>query len=214
MRSATTILLLATLMACSNKDSTTESKTHTSPLENPAKFVELKEDPYVLDIRYATMNNFADTIMYPCPKCFLRPEVAIRLDSARKVFEEKGYRIKLYDCYRPLDVQWAFWKKVPDERYVAHPLKGSMHNRGLAVDLTLVDKDGNELDMGTDYDYFGEEAYHHYTNHSDTVLANRKLLLETLTSLGFEPYPTEWWHYSYIEEGKTWKVHDQLWSCN
>ncbi|HFA50985.1 MAG TPA: hypothetical protein ENJ95_18395 [Bacteroidetes bacterium] len=164
-----------------------------------------------LDLRYATDNNFVKTKMYDCPRCFLRPDVARAVIAAHKILQKKGLGLKMYDCYRPRPIQWKLWKKVPDPRYVADPRKGSMHNRGMAVDLTIVDSLGKELDMGTDFDFFGREAYHSYAGHSDEVTDNRVLLLETMEEQGFRPTSTEWWHYSY--KPKKYELADWLWPC-
>lgn len=165
----------------------------------------------LLDLRYATENNFVEEKMYECGRCFLRPDVATEVAKIHRELQAKGYGLKMFDCYRPRPIQWKLWKKVPDPRYVADPRKGSMHNRGMAVDLTIVDSLGNELDMGTDFDFFGKEAYHAYTDHSDEVATNRKLLLSTMKAHHFRPTTTEWWHYSW--KPKTWKIDDWLWGC-
>ena len=165
----------------------------------------------LLDLRYATDNNFVQEKMYDCPRCFLRPEVAKAVAAAHHALQKKGFGLKMYDCYRPRPVQWKLWKKVPDPKYVADPRKGSMHNRGMAVDLTIVDGEGNELDMGTGYDYFGEEAYHDYYDHPSSVLENRKMLLETMKSHGLFHTRTEWWHYSY--RARNFPLDDWLWPC-
>ncbi|MEO1257473.1 MAG: M15 family metallopeptidase [Bacteroidota bacterium] len=169
-------------------------------------------DPSILlDLRYATENNFVDEKMYDCGRCFLRPDVARAVVEAHRFLQTKGYGFKMYDCYRPRPIQWKLWNKVPDPRYVADPRKGSMHNRGAAVDLTIVDSLGNELDMGTDFDYFGEEAYHSYNDHSDEIANNRALLLETMKKYNFRSTRTEWWHYSY--KPKKYGLADWLWAC-
>src|SRR5262245_38439969 len=93
----------------------------------------------ILDIRYATTNNFTHTKVYPSAQCYLQREVAVALDAVQKELESKGFGLKIFDGYRPLSVQKIFWQLVPDERYVGNPAKGSKHNRGCAVDLTLVD---------------------------------------------------------------------------
>jgi D-alanyl-D-alanine dipeptidase len=108
-------------------------------------------------------------------------------------------------------VQWELWRKVPNPNYVADPRKGSMHNRGSAVDLTIVDAEGNELDMGTDFDYFGKEGHHDYTGLPKEVLENRKLLKEIMGKYGFRWIRTEWWHYSY--KPKSYALSDVLWHC-
>jgi D-alanyl-D-alanine dipeptidase len=138
--------------------------------------------------------------------------VARAIVKAHKALQKKGYGLKMYDCYRPRPIQWKLWNKVPDTRYVADPRKGSMHNRGMAVDLTIVDKNGQELDMGTDFDYFGKEAYHSYAGHSDEVQENRQLLVETMEDHNFRSTSTEWWHYSYIP--KSFPLDDWLWKCD
>lgn len=179
-------------------------------------WVELKEENgYVLDLRYATDQNFVNHIIYDCGRCFLRKNVAKQLDSARVDFAERGVKIKLFDCYRPLDVQWELWEEVPDARYVADPRKGSMHNRGMAVDLTLMDaRTGEELDMGTGFDFFGTRAYHSTTPElNQTIQDNRELLKSTLEKWGFQSIRTEWWHYSYTGPEGTWPIHEEKWEC-
>ena len=169
-------------------------------------------DPTILlDLRYATTNNFVSEKMYDCPRCFLRPEVAKAVLAAHKSLKKKGFGLKMYDCYRPRPIQWKLWNKVHDPDYVADPRQGSMHNRGMAVDLTIVDANGKELDMGTDFDFFGERAYHDFTDLPEVVLKNRELLLETMVANGFRHTRTEWWHYSYVP--KTFPLSDWLWDC-
>jgi D-alanyl-D-alanine dipeptidase len=149
-----------------------------------------------LDIRYATRNNFTKQKIYDCPRCFLKKESAKVLYQIVNQLSKSGYGIKLFDCYRPHPAQQKLWNIVPNPMYVADPAKGSMHNRGLAVDLTLIDENGQELDMGTSYDHFGKEAYHDYYNHDGEILKRRNLLKETMARYGFVHTRTEWWHYS------------------
>ncbi len=165
----------------------------------------------LLDLRYATVHNFVKTPLYPCPRAFLRFEVATALHQAQASLQKKGFGLKIFDAYRPASIQKRLWKIKPDERYVANPAKGSMHNRGMALDLTIVDKNGRELDMGTPYDYFGVEAYHDHPHPNPVVRANRKLLLETMEAHGFRHTRTEWWHYSL--KGQKWGISDWAWSC-
>ncbi|NND62433.1 MAG: M15 family metallopeptidase [Flavobacteriaceae bacterium] len=154
--------------------------------------------PFDYEIRYATSNNFIGEVLYDCSVCLLQPEVAEALQQANQYFCEKGYRIKLYDCYRPLDVQKKMWAKVPRPTYVANPYgKGSIHNRGAAVDITLVTIDGCYVDMGTDYDFFGREAHIDNYNFPKEILANRDLLIQGMRKHGFQTVRTEWWHYSF-----------------
>jgi zinc D-Ala-D-Ala dipeptidase len=165
-----------------------------------------------LDIRYATTNNFMKQQVYDCGRCFLRDEAAAAIVKANKILQKKGYGgLKMYDCYRPRPVQYKLWKIVPDARYVADPKKGSMHNRGFAVDLTIVDKDGKELDFGTGYDDFTEKAHGNYTKFSKQILENRKLLNETMEAVGLEGTSTEWWHFSL--RGKKADLAEWVWKC-
>ncbi|MFY0601734.1 MAG: M15 family metallopeptidase [Cyclobacteriaceae bacterium] len=158
-------------------------------------------DLFVYDMKYATADNFLKEKVYECDNCLLRFKVAEALIIAAKKFSESGMKIKFFDCTRPVTVQKKMWEIMPDGRYVANPYKsGSIHNRGAAVDITLVDNQGNELDMGTGFDHFGEEAHHAYSNLSDTVKANRTFLKEIMKSAGFNPIRTEWWHYNYGAE--------------
>lgn len=166
----------------------------------------------VEDMRYATADNFVKEIMYDCGACYLRPEVAVAVGQAHQMLKEQGYGgLKMFDCYRPRPIQQKLWDKVPDARYVTPPWKGSMHNRGLAVDLTIIDSLGHQLDMGTRFDYFGVEGYHTYLGHSDEIQANRTLLKETLSKVGFRHIRTEWWHYSYRKV--TYPISDWVWGC-
>ena len=153
---------------------------------------------FAYDLKYATADNFLEKKVYECEQCLLRKEVADALREANAYLESRGLRIKFYDCYRPLDVQKQMWALYPKPGYVANPYKGgSIHNRGGAVDITLEDKEGRELEMGTAFDHFGKEAHHTYSMLPDTVLANRRLLKETLEAHGFSAIRTEWWHYNF-----------------
>lgn len=169
------------------------------------------DETILIDIRYATDNNFMKEKVYDCGRCFLRADVAKAVVKAHKALQKQGLGLKMFDCYRPRPVQWELWRKVPNPNYVADPRKGSMHNRGSAVDLTIVDADGNELDMGTDYDYFGKEGHHDYTDLPKEVLANRTLLKKVMDAQGFRWIRTEWWHYSY--QPKSYELSDVLWKC-
>ena len=165
-------------------------------------FVRLKDlsSDFVYELKYATPDNFLKQAVYDCGECYLRKSTAEALVKANEAFKQLGYRIKLFDCYRPLSVQKKMWNILPGTHYVANPAKGSKHNRGAAVDLTLVDAQGKELNMGTPFDFFGKEAHHTYTQHSKEVLENRKLLKETLNKYNFKSIYSEWWHYEYRPE--------------
>lgn len=166
----------------------------------------------ILDIRYATTNNFVEEKMYDCGKCYLRKDVAAAALKIHNQLKKEGLGLKMFDCYRPRPVQWKMWKKVPNPSYVADPRKGSMHNRGSAIDLTIVDSNGKELDMGTDFDFFGQKAYHTYTKHSKEIMANRTKLKSIMEANGFRSIRTEWWHYSY--KLKSYPISDWVWNCD
>ncbi|MCS7018477.1 MAG: M15 family metallopeptidase [Cytophagales bacterium] len=154
------------------------------------------DSTFVLDVKYATQNNFTGEVLYDCGKVFLRRKVAEDLVQAHQTVKAQGYRMKIFDGYRPLSVQWRMWQKTPNKNYVADPRKGSMHNRGCAVDLTLVDASGKELDMGTPYDFFGKEAHLDYP-HNRQVQENRKILQNAMKKHNFRTIKTEWWHFSH-----------------
>lgn len=178
-------------------------------IKNPTELVELQklDSTLVIDVRYATKNNFTGEILYPTSKIYLIDEVAYQIVKVNQYLKNNfGLRLKIFDGYRPLSVQKEMWNIISDERYVANPKKGSMHNRGCAVDLTLVDSTGNELEMGTQYDDFSEKSHIDYFNLSDQVLKNRKILLQTMTKFGFIPLKTEWWHFDY----KDWEKYPIL----
>jgi len=178
-------------------------------------FVRLKDlsSDFVYELKYATPDNFLKQAVYDCGECYLRKSTAEALVKANEAFKQLGYRIKLFDCYRPLSVQKKMWKILPGTHYVANPAKGSKHNRGAAVDLTLVDAQGKELNMGTPFDFFGKEAHHTYTEYPKEVLENRKLLKETLNKYNFKSIYSEWWHYEYRPEMQS-KVENFEWQCN
>jgi D-alanyl-D-alanine dipeptidase len=147
------------------------------------------------DVRYATANNFTGRILYPHDTLSARRLVVERLVVAQRLAHAKGLQLKVFDAYRPLSIQRLMWSILPDERYVADPAKGSRHNRGCALDLTLCTMDGAELDMGTGYDEFTEKAAATYTGLPEHVLRNRQTLLQIMNDAGFDVLPTEWWHY-------------------
>ena len=179
------------------------------------KFVNIKtlSPEILLDMKYATADNFLGQVVYDCAECYLRKATAQALVAAQKDFVARGYSLKLFDCYRPLSVQKKMWKILPGTHYVANPAKGSKHNRGAAVDLTLVEiATGKEVDMGTPFDTFSPKAHHSYTDLPKEVLVHRQLLREVLGKHNFKPIFSEWWHYEYRPE-MTSPVEDLAWPC-
>ncbi|MGV6828954.1 MAG: M15 family metallopeptidase [Flavobacteriales bacterium] len=160
--------------------------------------IEKISNNFSYEIRYATPNNFIGETLYDCAICLLQPKVAEALIEANQYFCNLGYRIKIYDCYRPLDIQKKMWEKVPRPTYVANPYtKGSIHNRGAAIDLTLETLDGCFVDMGSDYDFLGSASHIDNYHFSEEILAHRKLLFDGMRKFGFNTIRTEWWHFSY-----------------
>jgi zinc D-Ala-D-Ala dipeptidase len=185
---------------------------------NPLQWTELpiqnknnKSRPIDLDFTYATTTNFVHTKLYPCPRCFLRTDVATAIQAAHQQLQQGYGGLRMFDCYRPQPIQQKMWAIKPDERYVANPLKGSDHNRGIAVDLTILDRHGQPLDMGTAFDEFSPKSHHTYLDLSPTVLQNRSLLKQTMASVGLHHIDTEWWHYA--RNGKKPPVARWIWDC-
>ena len=178
-------------------------------------FVNLKDfsQDFIYDMKYATDDNFLKAKVYDCAECFLRMKTVQALIAANNEFKKKGFTIKLYDCYRPLSIQKKMWEIVSNPEYVADPKKGSIHNRGGAVDISLVDSNGKEVDMGTPFDFFGIQASHNYTQLSKKIQSNRKYLKKVMIKNGFNSFDSEWWHYN-LKTGLKDKVSNQKWSCN
>jgi D-alanyl-D-alanine dipeptidase len=150
----------------------------------------------VVDLRYATEDNFLKRAVYPADaRCMLLKDTAQRLKKVADVLRPKGYRLKVYDCYRPRAVQYEMWKIMPQPGYVANPKFGSNHNRGAAVDLTLVTTEGAAVEMPTPFDDFTPAAHHGYTGGTEASRRHREVLREAMEGAGFKRNPMEWWHY-------------------
>jgi D-alanyl-D-alanine dipeptidase len=150
-----------------------------------------------LDIRYATANNFTHTVLYPVAVAKLRSAAAESLSAVQRDLRSQGLCVKVYDAYRPLSIQKKLWAIMPNEDFVANPAKGSRHNRGAAVDLTIVDSLGVELEMPTEYDSFSERAGQDYMDLPPVQLHNRELLKAAMMRHGFNPLRSEWWHFDF-----------------
>jgi D-alanyl-D-alanine dipeptidase len=170
--------------------------------------VQEMDSTLVVDLRYSSPNNFMHADVYgDLNHAYLQREVALMLAQAQKHLKEKapGYSLLILDGARPRRVQYKMWEIVKGtamQSYVANPAKGSIHNYGAAVDLTIVDENGKELDMGTPYDFFGdlaqpilEEKYLAEGRLTAQQVANRKLLREVMAKAGFKPLNNEWWHF-------------------
>ena len=156
----------------------------------------------VLDIRYATANNFTKEKIYNLAKAYARKPVADALKKVQAELNQQGLGIKIFDAYRPYKATVKFYEVYRDTTYVASPYKGSRHNRGCALDLTLIDlKTGKELKMPTEYDSFRKEAWPSTPVSDPEVRKNRQLLINVMQKHGFKVNSSEWWHYDF----KGWK---------
>gem|GEM_PF-690095 len=165
------------------------------PAEEPLVDFALIDPRIVIDLRYATADNFTGRRLYPVARCLLRESVARRLRRVQDRLVRQGRGLKVYDAYRPLSVQRKMWETMPDPDYVADPAKGSRHNRGAAVDVTLIDAEGRELEMPTGYDDFTPAAHRDYRGGTDVSRRNRDLLISAMEAEGFTGLRTEWWHF-------------------
>jgi D-alanyl-D-alanine dipeptidase len=150
----------------------------------------------VQDLVYATPNNFTGSPVYPLiATAYLFSKPALRLKRVHDSLKKRGLRLKIWDAYRPHSVQKIFWERVPDTRYVGNPAVGSKHNRGAAVDLTLVDPSGKELKMPSTFDDFSERAHRGYKGCEVICLENLDILTSEMEKAGFLSSQSEWWHY-------------------
>ena len=169
-------------------------------LHDPAKaMLDLKKEIPLMqfDLKYASENNFMHTPLYPSvTTTYLRKPAVDALIKVQKALNKKGLGLKIFDAYRPYSVTEKMWEPVKDDRYAADPKKGSGHNRGVAVDLTLINlKNNQELDMGTGFDNFSDTAHIGFRNLPATILQNRLILQSAMEKQGFKALDTEWWHY-------------------
>ena len=148
-----------------------------------------------IQLAYATANNFTGKPVYRHARAYLHADAAAALDRAIVLARAQGYRFRIFDVYRPTEAQWVMWNHTPDPEFLADPRRGSPHSRGVAVDLTLLDHEGRELDMGTGFDAFTPLSHHASLAVSARAQANRYTLLGIMTAAGWDFYRNEWWHY-------------------
>jgi len=149
-----------------------------------------------IDLRYATPDNFTGQVIYDHAIAFLHKDALQALVHAAELAAAQGLRLRVLDAYRPSAAQWRLWAVMPDARFVADPRKGSMHTRGVAVDLTLSDASGRQLDMGTAFDEMTEQSFHGCCDIAVEAQRNRCLLLGIMTVAGWDHHPFEWWHFN------------------
>jgi D-alanyl-D-alanine dipeptidase len=174
-----------------------EPKQHDDDLVDVAGVI----DDAVIDMRYATADNFTGKELYPVARCKLRRAVAARLAKAARALRAEDRRLVLWDCYRPTSIQKELWKRVPDPRYVADPRVGSKHGRGAAVDVALADKAGKLVALPTKFDDFSEAAHRDHALAGDAGAEARRLE-KAMVGAGFQPLPTEWWHFDAPDSAK------------
>jgi len=168
----------------------------TTAREKPSDLVDVATviPDAVIDMRYASKDNFTGDVLYPKAVCKLRRAVAKRLVKAADLLRKQDRRLLVWDCYRPHSIQKVLWKKVSDPRYVANPKVGSKHNRGAAIDLAVVDKDGKPVVLPTKFDDFSRAAHRDRALVGDHGAEARKLA-KAMRAAGFSGMPTEWWHF-------------------
>ena len=163
--------------------------------------VEITSEDYGVDIdlRYATARNLTGKPIYRRAGCYLLEEAAAALKRAVAIAAPLGHKLRVYDAFRPVEGQWALWNAIPDPNYVADPRKGGPHTRGAAVDLTLLDARGAELDMGTGFDDLRPLSHHGVLDIPVEAQRNRLMLLGIMTAAGWDFYRNEWWHYQLFD---------------
>lgn len=159
-----------------------------------------------LALAYATPHNVTGTPIYRHARCYLHEAAVEPLRRAIGLAAELGYRLRIFDAFRPTEAQWMLWNHFPDPEFVADPRRGSPHSRGAAIDLTLLDESGAELEMGTAFDEFRPIAHHANTNVSTTAQKNRAILLGLMTASGWDFYRNEWWHYQLFDARKLYPL--------
>jgi D-alanyl-D-alanine dipeptidase len=188
-----------------------EKKTYLQNIYTDSNTKLLEINKYIpgikLDIRYATADNFAKQAVYSEARAFARLPVVKALKAVQEELHRKGLGLKIYDAYRPYSVTLKFFEVAEDKNFVANPRTGSRHNRGCAIDLTLIKlRTGKELRMPTRYDSFAPEAAAAYNDLPKRVIKNRALLITLMEKHGFKVLANEWWHFDF----NTWEEFDLM----
>ena len=202
MRNSRSTLALLALFLILSFQALAQDGPPKEPKKREAKLVELITlDPTIkLDIRYATEDNFVGKKVYPEARAFLQKPAAKAVAKVHSKLRERGLGLVIFDGYRPWSITKLFWEVTPDDKrkFVANPAKGSKHNRGCAVDLSIFDlKTGKPVDMPSGYDEFTERASPDYAGGTAEQTANRELLRNLMEDVGFTVNPNEWWHFDY-----------------
>lgn len=193
------------------------------PKREQGDFVKVRDyiPDIVVELKYATSNNFTGIVVYDFTEVYLRYSTVVKLMDVQAELREQGLRLKIWDGFRPLDAQQKLWNAKPDPKYVSNPQTGTnSHSRGNTLDVTLVDREGKELEMPTGFDDFTTFADRDYSDCTDAAAKNATLLQEVMTKHGFTGLQTEWWHFSENAEYAVEKIFDpgaiSLWraECN
>ncbi|MEC8265634.1 MAG: D-alanyl-D-alanine dipeptidase [Pseudomonadota bacterium] len=177
-------------------------------MKNDLVNVKQKNADVIIDLRYASENNFTSQKIFNSNECYIHNVAFEHLCKSIEISKKLGYKLKIFDAYRPVYVQKALWNKLPDPNFIAPPEKGSPHSRGVAIDLTLT-RDGEELDMGTEFDEFSRLSYHGNLDISKESYENRLILLGIMTDSGWDFFRNEWWHYQ-LFNSKTFPIIDDF----
>ncbi len=167
--------------------------------------IQIKQPEFDVEqyIAYATADNFTGKALYNNSDCYLHKNAALLLQKSIKHAAALDLRLKIFDAFRPIIIQQALWDNTPDPEFISNPQTGAVpHCRGVAVDLTFIDKNGNELDMGTPFDEFSPLSHHGNMEISAACQQNRHLLMGVMTTAGWDFYRNEWWHYQLFEPRK------------
>ena len=161
-----------------------------------------KKYPVEIELVYATKKNFTGKQIYKKKDCYLHKDAIPFFEKSIELAKKLNLKLKIYDAFRPSEAQWNLWEHTPDENFIANPKKGSPHSRGVAIDLTVLNKNNNELDMGTSFDNFTLKSFHGNISISKEAQKNRFILLGIMSASGWDFYKKEWWHYQLFDSKK------------
>ena len=170
----------------------------SSPAAPDERLIEVTPDNVpgvVLDLRYATTNNITGMVLYPEAKAYLRQETIRKLRRVSRELKEEGYRLVIWDAWRPADAQRALWQAKPDGKFLTPPSKISRHRRGTSVDVSLADMDGKILSMPSEFDEFNAKADEDFSDVPKEKAQRARTLRNIMFKAGFSGVPDEWWHY-------------------
>jgi len=161
-----------------------------------------KKYPVEIELIYATKKNFTGKKIYKKKDCYLNELAMPFFKKSIELAKKQNLKLKIFDAFRPTEAQWKLWEHTPNEDFIANPKKGSPHSRGVAIDLTLINKNNYELDMGTSFDNFSSKSFHGNTKISKEAQKNRYILLGIMLAGGWDFYKKEWWHYQLFNSKK------------